>query len=69
MGGNEVDIYFGNNKLLELMTTEFASNKQQDITFILSCLSAYKTVNLYVIDGISTKLFCCYSAAPIQWQY
>jgi len=26
-------------------------------------------VNLYVIDGISTKLFCCYSAAPIQWQY
>lgn len=51
------------------MTTEFASNKQEDVAFILSCVSSIKTVNLYVIDGILTKLFCCYSAAPIQWQY
>jgi len=28
VGGSEVDVYFGDNKLLELMTTEFASNKQ-----------------------------------------
>lgn len=49
------------------MTTEFASNKQEDVAFILSCVSSIKTVNLYVIDGILTKLFCCYSAAPIQW--
>lgn len=52
VGDSEVDVYYGDNKLIELVTTEFAANKQEDITFILSCLSSLKIVNLYVIDGV-----------------
>jgi len=63
----EIDIYYGDNKLIELMTTEFAANKMEDVTFILSCMSSAKEVNLYVIDGVQTKVFCCYNAAPIEW--
>ena len=39
------------------------------MTFILSSVSTTKTVNLYVIDGVQTKVFCCFSNAPIEWQY
>ena len=39
---DQLDIYSGDGKCIELVTTEFASNKHRNITFILSIVSSLK---------------------------
>ena len=44
------DIYFGDNKLVELRSSKYGKTKRWFSTFILSAVSTTRKVNLYVIE-------------------
>jgi len=44
------DIYFGDNKLIELRNSNYGKTKRWFSTFILSAVSTSRKVNLYVIE-------------------
>lgn len=47
---DQLDIYYGDNKLVELRNSNFGKTKKWFSTFILSAVSTTRKVNLYVLE-------------------
>lgn len=53
---DEIDIYSGDNKLIELRKSTYGDTKKSYSTFIISAVSTAKRINMYVIEAqISTS--------------
>ena len=55
------DIYFGDNKLIELRNSNYGKTKKWFSTFVLSAISTTRRVNLYVIEMHTKRkgIFSC----------
>ena len=66
------DIYFGDNKLVELRNSKYGKTKKWFSTFILSAVSTTRRVNLYVLEvDIKRKLgfFKCDRTYKFSYQF
>jgi len=66
------DIYFGDNKLIELRNSNYGKTKKWFSTFVLSCISTTRKVNLYVIEmHIKRKygFFSCKKSYKFSYQF
>lgn len=66
------DLYFGDNKIIELRNSNYGKTKKWFSTFILSCVTTTRKVNLYVIEmHIRRKygLFSCKKKYEFNHQF
>ena len=55
------DVYFGDNKLVELRNSTYGKTKKWFSTFVLSAVSTTRRVNLYVIEMHIKRKYGCFS--------
>lgn len=65
------DIYFGDNKLIELRNSNYGKTKKWFSTFILSAISTTRKVNLYVIEMHTKRkgVFSCKKKYSFTYQF
>lgn len=69
---NRQDIYFGDNKLIELRNSDYGKTKKWFSTFVLSSISSDKKINLYVIEMHFKRkygLFSCKKKYEFNYQF